>query len=253
MRFVENIPPSHYSEKRRITHSSYLNIFEHQNYKEFEMREVPMKVQNLLLICGILASLLYIGTDILAGMLWEGYNFIDQAVSELSAIGAPTRPFVVMLLLVYDVLMIAFGIGVWTYSRRRALRITGGLLLGIGVVGFLGIPFPLQLGAPEATFINTIHSLLAGVVVLFFLLAIGFGAFACGKRFRIYSTITILILLVVGTVSAVMSASRILREGFITPPQWFGLIERIDIYCSMLWVAVLAIVLLWSEKNTKLD
>ncbi|MFA5102297.1 MAG: DUF998 domain-containing protein, partial [Candidatus Thermoplasmatota archaeon] len=122
--------------------------------------------------------MLYFCTDILAGMLWEGYNFLDQAVSELSAVGAPTRSLVVVLLLVYDVLLIAFGGGVWTYSRKRALRITGGLLIGIGVLGFVGVPFPLQLGAPEATFANIIHSLLAGIVVLFFLLAIGFGAFA---------------------------------------------------------------------------
>ena len=182
-------------------------------------------------------------------MLWEGYNFLDQAVSELSAVGAPTRSLVVVLLLVYDVLLIAFGGGVWTYSRKRALRITGGLLIGIGVLGFVGVPFPLQLGAPEATFANIIHSLLAGIVVLFFLLAIGFGAFACGKRFRLYSIITILILIVVGAVSGVMSATRISQEGFITPPQWFGLIERIDIYLSMLWIVVLAGTLLWSERR----
>ena len=213
------------------------------------MAEAPRMLRNFLLISGILASLLYLCTDILAGMLWEGYNFLDQAVSELSAIGALTRPLVVALGLIYDVLMIAFGVGVWTSSRKRTLRITGGLLMGIGVLGFVGVPFPLQLGAPEATFANIIHSLLAGIVVLFFLLTIGFGAFAGGKRFRLYSIITILILIVVGAVSGVMSATRISQEGFITPPQWFGLIERIDIYLSMLWVMVLAVTLLWSERR----
>jgi len=46
-----------------------------------------------------------------------------------------------------------------------------------------------------------------------------------------------------------MSATRISQEGFITPPQWFGLIERIDIYLSMLWIVVLAGTLLWSERR----
>ena len=64
----------------------------------FEMVETA-RIRRLLLICGILASLLWIGTDIVAGVLWEGYSFVDQAVSELSAIGAPTRPLVVPLLL----------------------------------------------------------------------------------------------------------------------------------------------------------
>jgi hypothetical membrane protein len=78
----------------------------------FEIVETARMARNLLLICGILSSLLYVGTDILAGMLWEGYSFTHQAVSELSAIGAPTRPLVVPLYFVYDVLMIAFGLGV---------------------------------------------------------------------------------------------------------------------------------------------
>jgi hypothetical protein len=66
------------------------------------MVETARMLRNLLLICGILSSLLYVGTDILAGTLWEGYSFTSQAVSELSAIGAPTRPLVVPLYLAYD-------------------------------------------------------------------------------------------------------------------------------------------------------
>ncbi len=211
------------------------------------MVEVSRKVQNLLLICGILASLLNVGTDILAVSLWKGYNIIDQAVSELSAVGAPTRSLVVVLGVVYGVLMIVFGVGVWTYSRKRIVHITGVILMAIGVTGFVWIPFPLQLGAPETTLANTIHSILAYIVVIFFLLAMGFGAFTCGKRFRLYSIGTILALIVVGLISGVMSIPRISQEGFIAPPQWFGLIERIDIYISMLWVVVFACVLLRSE------
>ena len=30
---------------------------------------------NFLLICGILASLLYVGTDIVAALRWEGYDY----------------------------------------------------------------------------------------------------------------------------------------------------------------------------------
>jgi len=44
-------------------------------------------VRKLLLICGILSSLLYVGTDILAAMLYEGYSYTSQSISELGAIG----------------------------------------------------------------------------------------------------------------------------------------------------------------------
>lgn len=38
-------------------------------------------------------------------------------------------------------------------------------------------------------------------------------------------------------------------QGGITPPQWFGLIERINAYGYMLWMAVLAIILLLAERG----
>ena len=43
------------------------------------------------LICGILSSLLYAGMTVFIAMQWEGYSSASQTVSELSAIGAPTR------------------------------------------------------------------------------------------------------------------------------------------------------------------
>ncbi len=216
------------------------------------MVETARMLRNLLLICGILASLLYVGTDILAGMLWEGYSFTHQAISELSAIGAPTRPLVVPLDLAYDVLVIAFGLGVWGYSRKRALRFVGGLLVGMGAVGLVQVSFfPMHLRGAEVTFTDIMHGILAGVHVLLFLLAMGFGATAYGKRFRLYSIGTLLTLIVLGAVSGFMAGAQITVQGFTTPPQWFGAIERITIYGSTLWVVVLAIVLLRARAHVQ--
>ena len=52
-------------------------------------------VRKSLLVCGILASLLYAGTDVLASIRFgEYHSFTSQAVSELMAKGAPTERFV---------------------------------------------------------------------------------------------------------------------------------------------------------------
>jgi hypothetical protein len=56
-------------------------------------------LRKILLVCGILAALLYVGSDILAAMRWEGYSYTAQTVSELRAVGAPTRAFLVPILL----------------------------------------------------------------------------------------------------------------------------------------------------------
>jgi hypothetical membrane protein len=203
------------------------------------------KLRNVLLISGILASLLYVATDILAGMLWEGYRFSSQAISELSAIGAPTRPLVVTLGIIYDVLLIAFGFCVWVIAgrqRRRALRLVGGVLVGIGAIGFVWAPFfPMHLRGAEMTFTDTMHWAIAGVAVLLILVMIALGAIAYRRRwFRLYSIVTLVTLLVVGMWSIFVGGAQIAAEQS-TP--FFGLMERITVYGYLAWVAVLAIVL----------
>lgn len=205
-------------------------------------------VRKVLLICGILSSLLYVGTDILAAMQWEGYSYTSQAVSELSAIGAPTRPFVVSLFSIYNVLVIAFGLGVlWgTKIGKRPLRVAGILLIGYGIVGQVTLLFfPMHLRGAEKSITDTMHATLTGVLVLFILLFIWFAAAALRKRFRLYSVGTILILFLFGILAG-LNGSRLEAQ---LPTPWLGVMERVKIYSSMLWVLVLAIVLLQAESD----
>ena len=79
-------------------------------------------VRKLLLVCGILSSLLYVATTILGAMQWEGYSSTSQTVSELFAVGAPSKSLVDPLLITYSILWIALGVGVWyAAGRKRAL------------------------------------------------------------------------------------------------------------------------------------
>jgi hypothetical protein len=68
-------------------------------------------VRRILLLCGVLSPLLYAVADALAGMRWEGYSFRDQTISELGAIGAPSRPLFSILLIPVYLLLVAFGAG----------------------------------------------------------------------------------------------------------------------------------------------
>lgn len=198
----------------------------------------------VLLICGILASLIYVGSDILAALRWEGYSYISQTVSELRAIGAPTRPLLIPVLAIYAVLEIAFGSGVRREAgRKRDLRTAGVLLIGLGVIDLVAIFFPIHLRGTEVTLTDTMHKILTGVTVLLILLIIGFGATSHGKWFRLYSYATILVLLVCG-VWSFSDASRIEAN---LPTPWIGVRERINIYGYMLWMAVLAGVLLRAQ------
>lgn len=203
--------------------------------------------RKLLLVCGILASLLYVATDMLAAIRWEGYSYTAQTISETFAIGAPTRPLVLLRGLGYSVLVITFGLGVWgSASGKRPLRVAAGLLVGIAVVDLVA-PFvaPMHLRGAERTLTDTMHIVLASVDVLFILLIIGFGASAFGKRFRLYSIGTILVVVVFGTLAG-LDGPRIAAN---LPTPWVGVTERISVFSYMLWLVVLGIGLLRVQRE----
>ena len=200
-------------------------------------------VRRALLLCGILSSLLYVGMNIFVAMQWHGYSSVSQTVSELSAIDAPTRPLWVPLGIAYTLLVADFGVGVWqSAGRNRPLRIVGALMIASGIIG-LGWPPMHQravLAAGGGTLTDTLHLVWSGMTVLLFMLEIGFGAAALGKRFRVYSTITMVVLVVFGALVG-MNAPKV---GANLPTPWIGVWERINIGAFLLWVVVLAIALL---------
>jgi len=210
-------------------------------------------VRKVLLVSGILSSLLYVVTVVLAAMRWEGYNPASQTVSELIAIDAPTRPLVVPLFVTYALLIYAFGVGVWASDDRKpALRFAAVGLIGkevLGLVGTLFFPMHLRevLAVGGGTSSDTMHATLALLGVLFMLLALGSAAFAFGKRFRLYSIATILLLIVGG----VLTGSDVPRMEANLPTPWMGVWERINIYAYMLWVVVLSIILLRGKGDRR--
>jgi hypothetical membrane protein len=197
----------------------------------------------VLLVCGILASLLYLATDVVGGMRYPGYSFTSQAISELMAIGAASERFVDPLFITYGVLTLAFGFGVFRegVGRSRALQITGALLIAYAAIGFTGPTlFEMHQRGSGTLESDIAHIILTGVLGLLLFLAIGFGAFTLGRRFHLYSFATLLATVVFGALTSPYAAR--LAAGQPTPG--FGVIERIDLYTFLIWVAVLSIALL---------
>src|SRR6266545_7839513 len=136
-----------------------------------------------LLACGILSSVLYVAMTMLIARQWEGYSSASQTISELSAIGAPTRSLWLLPAALYTVLVTAFGWGVWTSAGRiRALRVAGGLIVAYGVLGLVWPFAPMHLrealAAGGSTLSDTLHIVLGSVTVLLMLLAMAVGAAA---------------------------------------------------------------------------
>jgi hypothetical protein len=202
-------------------------------------------LRKLLLVCGVVSSLLYVAMTVLVAMQWEGYSSASQTISELSAIGAPTRSIWVLPATVYTLLVTAFGWGVWKSSGQiRKLRISGGLIVAYGGLGVVWPFFPMHLretlAAGGSTLSDTMHIALASVTVVLMLLAIGFGAAAFGKRFRDYSIASLGVLLAFGALTF-WEAPGVANN---LPTPWLGVWERINVGVFLLWVVALATTLL---------
>lgn len=199
--------------------------------------------RKLLLGCGVVSSVWYVASDIIGTVRYPGYSWLDQEFSELTAQGSPVRSLMVGINEIpYTLLVLAFAAGVWrSAGSTRAGRTTAAMLAGYAAAGFItGTFFPMAtreiLAADEGTLRNTMHIPGTMVMSLFIVLAMGFGSRVLGERFRSYSYATIAALVVFGILASLQAGD--MQANRATP--LMGLEERVNIYATMLWVAVLA-------------
>lgn len=193
-------------------------------------------MSRLALFGGVAALLLGLACDVLAAVVWKDYDFISQSNSELTAIGAPTRPVVVALLVAQSLLVVGLGLAAWTQAgSNTALRITAGLVTAYGVTGFAAQFFPTSLGERPAFL--TPGVLLGAAGVLVSVLAIAFGAAAWDNWFRFFS------------IGILVAFAALTVLGFLQSHPRIGLQERVMGYSVMIWIAVLAGVLLNLESK----
>ncbi|HEY8259275.1 MAG TPA: DUF998 domain-containing protein [Gemmatimonadales bacterium] len=205
--------------------------------------------ERLLLSCGVLAAVGYVATDVLASVLYPGYSYRGQAVSELFAIGAPTSRWVVPLFSLCSMLLLAFAIGVWRAAgARRLVRALAVMFAGSAVVGlFLWNVFPMHMRGDQRSFTDTMHLILATNPFVLLSLALAIAAFP--GRLRFYSAATLVIMLV--PAGAAFSYARALEMNQPTP--WLGATERLAQYAYQVWQVVLALALLRKAAPSKAE
>jgi hypothetical protein len=204
--------------------------------------------QQGLLACGIISSLWYAAINIYVPLKYEGYSMVSVTVSELSAIGAPTRILWVLLVMLYPLLFAAFGWGVWQAAGgSRTLRMVGALILIYSVMNFYWPPMHQRevIAAGGGTLTDTLHIAWAMMTVSFMMLLMGFGALVFGRTFRMYTIVTWITFVVFGVLTGVQAPG--INTNQSTPN--IGLFERINIGAFLLWVVVFALMLLKKENS----
>lgn len=195
-----------------------------------------------LLVCGVVSTVVYLAMDILGSLWWEGYSYVNQTISELAALGAPSRTIAVALGTVYNILLIPFAAGVAaSSSRNRLLRIAAAGFAGVAIAGIIAAFFPIQQRGEGAWTINeTVHIALTMITVFCILIAMLFGAVAGGPSFFFFSMVAAAVMLMAGALAGLQGPHLVANE----PTPWLGVLERISIFAFLGWVAALAIVLM---------
>ena len=202
------------------------------------------KIQALAL-CGILSPIIYVITVAVGGILDPSYSQIVKTVSELVQRGAPNRDLLNAMLVVYNILIIPLAIGLyfglkkgWTRGLVSiALILTG--LLGAAVTLF----FPLDQGGQSITFTGMMHLVVVGLVVpCTFGFELGFWQNARkDERWKKLSLFSIGIF-VITLVSGIATAAFVNSD-------YRGLLERITIGSTLIWIEVVALKLYLLSKK----
>jgi len=200
------------------------------------------KLRDLLVVSGIAAVIVYAIGDLVSGLLYDGYSFRDQAISELSAYGSPVRPLAVTWIALHNLLGIAFAVGIWRSAEgNRALRWTAGLSLANGVVTAPLHPFfPMSSRGMEPGFNDMMHLVVTMVFGLLVFAAVATSAVALRGWFRLYAIASLAVIMTFGGLTGPLMSG--LANNLPTP--WLGAFERVNAYVTFAWMVVLALVLL---------
>jgi hypothetical protein len=199
--------------------------------------------RNGAMVAGILSSIIYVTIDLTSVARYPGYSLVDQAISELSAVGAPASSTQLWQLLgpSYGILFGAFALGVLITGRgNRWLTASAWIMLAFIAWGVMWPFFPMHQRGAERNLSDLGHLILGGGSLSFMTAFIGCGAFALGPHFRTFSLVSAFTILLAGL--ATFAYVPAMALGLETP--WLGIVERVMIYGYLLWIVVLGLALM---------
>jgi len=194
----------------------------------------------MLVICGIVAPILYSIVGIVLGHLTPGYRHPIQLMSELGAVGAP-----------YSIIMNIFGFGLlgllltlFSIGLSKGTCLAAGPFLialsGLGLM--LTGAFPCDPGCISFTIIGSLHSVFATMTGVLMVVGILMMAhqFRFDMKWNKYWRYTFL----TGLLTALLGTGLLL----LNLPGWAGVMQRLTMAIPLLWIELISIRLLRLDK-----
>jgi len=203
------------------------------------------KIAKLIPLLGICSVIFYFLHVILGEILYEGYNPLAQAVSDLTASNSPSKNIARLFSMLYGICAVTFSIGFFAYVKNKinkAVTVSSFIFCMMNTVSFFGYTFfPLSESGYAGTFQDKMHMVVTVCVVLLtvvslVLFSIGFFRAKGHKWLGVVSISALLIL---------MAGAMLIN---IMPKEYFGVAERINVYSIIIYTGILS---LWMKKYIK--
>lgn len=197
-------------------------------------------------LLGVVSFLSYAAAVIFAPLAYPGYDWMAQAVSDLSAANAPSLALWNRLTALYNVCEVACvtAVCIGIQGKRTKLLRVGVYIFAVmewvSAVGFRA--FPLTDSGFAGTFQDTMHIAVTGVVVLLSIvsLVIIIIAGAKDRSCRSYGVCA-------GIALAMMLVGAVGMK--LVPAEYFGVVERFSVFAATGFNAALGIHLFAGDRG----
>ena len=207
---------------------------------------------NWLCLSGVISLVFYLLHDIIGALNYPGYNFMSQAVSDLTATDA--KSFVVAsgfvtVYKIFSVLCCALVCILIRNEEKKTLRLGVYLFSIMNFISAIGYSlFPLSSSGYDGSIQSIIHVyVLTALVVLMSivsLILIAIGSLKGENKHKLLGIFSILALVLM-FIGAVGSAN--------VPKEIFGIVERFSTYSAVIFTGVLGIYGFMVFKDKKED
>ena len=197
-------------------------------------------------LLGVLSLLSYTAAVVFSPLAYPGYNWMVQAVSDLSAANAPSLALWNQLSSVYNTceVLCAMMVCVGIQGRKTKLLRVGIYLFTamefISAVGFR--MFPLSDSGYAGTFTDVMHLAVTAAVVLLSVVSLG-TIVAAGAKNKACRTYGICAAVALGLMLAGALGTAIL------PPACFGIAERLSVFSVAGFNAALGLHLFFTQTE----
>lgn len=203
-----------------------------------------------MILAGVAAPILYLAIVVIGGWVTPGYDHLSRPVSALFEVGAPFALPISMAFVLYNLLLLAFGVALLLTAKMRqpAETLAAIMILLNGLFGVLIELAPMDAQGTPVTLPGIVHMVLAGLLVLTCMAAMGSAAWGWHvarqrPSFRKVTLALLLLMLASGALAAMAAAQN-----------WplMGLYQRTTIGSYLVWIFALAAIS-WTSRPEPLS